>query len=566
MIGPPVLQNNTSKLPECIYWDTAHYNWSSSGCTRIAYDNVSKINTITCACNHLTDFAARFAAIGNENREIFENAAAVFSDEGLKHYAPFYIFTGVFFGIVLLIFSMLTCINNNDSINYARILAKYPEVAQIKLFCEMDDGEFFIDRYYPKIKVKPRIQKINQQIDPYKGYSQIGRFFYIWIRRIYYQHLYFSVFTHFDPRVSKQLRGLLMFIMIINALFITCLLYGYSHAATSESMSITESIVLSLLTAIINVPIIKLFGYVIQSVGLIEYNWRYPYVNEELKRRHKFEKSIAGLSTDTLFTEIKRLMKEKAVPLQKLLKKEGANDMKALRELFHYIRAQIFHAEEEAGVGAAGVVAAEAGTMVPGDAITRLDKKNKYSSEPMSYISSFPVHTTVGGIAMTVSMLYLMWCFIYILLFGAKESNTNDIFYSFMGSELINMLISQPLALFLMPVVGHFFSHTLRRCCKRVTTVKKHSFSNFYFFSDPYAKNDESTALSVSLGYWLFLRGIAQTNSYYTNKVQMEIAIAPTNAIIESLDVNKEQKITSESDMRREKFVAALYYLLLLPY
>jgi hypothetical protein len=510
----------------------------------VGYDNLS----IICACDHLTDFAARFAAIADENREIFANAAAIFSADGLRRYASFYIFTGTFFGVLIFTFSLLTYINNNDSINYARILAKYPEVAQIKLFCK-DGDSFFLDKYYPKIKVHPKKQKINEQIDPYKGYSLTGRFFYIWLRRIYYQHSYFSVATHFDPRVSKQLRGLFMFIVLLNALFITCLLYGYSHADTTEPMSIIESIVLSLLTAVINIPVIQGFRYLIHSVGFVEYNWRYPFLNEELKRRHNFEKNIALLSTNVLFSEIKRLMTEKADPLQVLLKNEATTNTNALKELFDYIQAQIFHKEEEAGTALAEPLVIE------------LDKRNIYEPEPLSWWSSFPVHTTVGFATMVASIIYLVWCFIYILLFGAKESSTNHVFYNFISSELTNIIISQPLALFLMPIIGYFSSHILGRCCKKEST--KHSYSNFYFFSDPYAKENESTALSVSLGYWLFLRGIAQTNSYYTNKVQMEIAIAPPNAIVKSLD-SKEEIIVSESDIRREKYVAALYYLLLL--
>jgi hypothetical protein len=519
----------------------------------VLYDNISAVSSITCACNHLTDFAARFSGIANENRKIFENAGAVFSADGLKRYASFYIFTGTFFGVLLLLFSTLTYINNKDSINYARILAKYPEVAQIKLFCT-DEDNFFLDRYYPKIKTHPKKQKVNQQVDPYKGYSNIGRFFYIWLRRIYYQHSYFSVATHFDPRVSKQLRGLLMSIIVLNALFITCLLYGYSHAGSTEPMTITESLVLSVLTAIINIPVIQGFRFLIQSVGFIEYNWRYPFLNEELKRRHNFEKNISLISTEVLFSEIKRLIKEKSKPLKVLLKKEAINNTESLKELFDYIQAQIFHKEEEHG---------EATTLAA--PIIELDKRNKYDAEPLSCWSSFPVHTTVGGVAMILSIIYLSWCFIYILLFGAKQSDTNQVFYNFISSELINILISQPLALFLMPILGHFFTNVLRRwCCKRDSTTSKHSYANFYFFSDPYAKENESTALSVSLGYWLFLRGIAQTNSYYTNKIQMEIAIASPNAIIQSLNSNNGQNIVNENDIRREKFVAALYYLLLI--
>ena len=528
------VSKNASWSPECIYWDTVAREWSSAGCVISLFDNSS----ISCSCNHLTDFAARFAAIGEENREIFANAGNVFSEEGLRRYASFYIFTGTFFGVLLGIFAYLTYINNKDSLNYARILAKYPDINILYLLKD-DPDDFFIDRYYPKIKLHPKRQKETPDVSPYKGKSFWNSLVFIWLHRIYYQHSYFAVFSKFDPRVSKQLRGVLLFIVILNALFITCLLYGYSRAGSTEPMSISESIVLSVLTAGINIPVIQFFSFLVNKIGYVEYAWRYPYLNEEIKRRHHFENQLKNIPTETLLLEIMKLTKYCGESLDKIILKEQKTGFTKLKDLFSYINSEIsLYVENQHEI-----------KKLEGHLI--LDVRNSYEPANISYM---PVHTQFGAISLCAGFLYIAWCFIYILLFGAKESNSNNIFYTFISSQLINIIISQPLALFLMPIFGHIFSLIFHR------KNTKHSYSNIYFFSDPDAKADESTALSVSLAYWLFLRGIAQTNSYYTNKIAMEIAIAPSNAIVRSLD--ETPRIDTEKPaLDREKIIAGLYFL-----
>jgi hypothetical protein len=70
--------------PLCAWWDDERRGgagWSTEGC---AVTNVSS-TAITCACNHLTDFGARFVALGDEQRTIFseEGIVALFAPDAL---------------------------------------------------------------------------------------------------------------------------------------------------------------------------------------------------------------------------------------------------------------------------------------------------------------------------------------------------------------------------------------------------------------------------------------------------------------------------------------------------
>jgi uncharacterized membrane protein YgcG len=57
--------------PACLWWDGAAESWTTRGCT------VANVTTtsITCACDHLTEFATRFAALGEQQQDVFAQNA-----------------------------------------------------------------------------------------------------------------------------------------------------------------------------------------------------------------------------------------------------------------------------------------------------------------------------------------------------------------------------------------------------------------------------------------------------------------------------------------------------------
>jgi hypothetical protein len=61
-------------VPACLWWDAPAARWSGEGCVVV---NASA-TSVTCACDHLTEFAARFAALAEQQEAVFaQNARLV---------------------------------------------------------------------------------------------------------------------------------------------------------------------------------------------------------------------------------------------------------------------------------------------------------------------------------------------------------------------------------------------------------------------------------------------------------------------------------------------------------
>lgn len=60
----------TERVPLCAAYDLKQNVWSSAGCVPTAHDSSS----VTCSCTHLTDFATRFAAVGQTQQAVFSQA------------------------------------------------------------------------------------------------------------------------------------------------------------------------------------------------------------------------------------------------------------------------------------------------------------------------------------------------------------------------------------------------------------------------------------------------------------------------------------------------------------
>ena len=550
-LSPPLLlQNsikepspipNTTFVPECVFWNTTTLEWSSDGC----FVNSKTSTTIECACTHLTDFASRFQAIAETNKKVFENAGAVFSLDGLRKYANYYIFVGTFFATLLTIFIYVTKINNQNTIKYAKTLAKFSEITILQHFYR---GPFLIDRYYPSIKLHPKEAPETNFVDPYKGLSWIGKLCWIWYNRIFYEHVHLSFFFKFDPRISRQLRALFVFIAILNTLFVSCLLYGYSHSPTGEPMTVAESVVLSLLTSVINIPLVMGFRSLLTYVGFHEYKWRYPYIYDELKTRHIFEEICSKKSVDELWSLI--------IPRRNLLKTFIKYELEYNGDKFKKLWRFAMTKRK----------LSEISSTLPEEFYSKIvDCRLSYDSYT-TWHKYLPVHTWVGWAGLGVGVAYLIWCLNYILLFGAAQSGSDAVFYNFMSSEFTAVLFSQPLSLFLAPIIGYVSSKAIKLCSKKgVSSEELHSYSDIYVFSDPLA-SIASTSLSISFGYWLFLRGIIEANTKKSDRATLEIACAPPKAIVASLEEDEEKakddSKKEHSESEKELCITVLYYLL----
>jgi hypothetical protein len=266
-------------------------------------------------------------------------------------------------------------------------------------------------------------------------------------------------------------------------------------------------------------------------------------LSQELSARHQFENSLATVTNDQILDELAISLPKLLKKIKDVLNKEEVLGSKKLKELFEYVKPRI------SGRDISNKVAKFLNT---------IPLQSDFKSQSNLFLASLPVHTTIGWAGLIGGYIYLIWCFTYILMFGAYQSNSDQIFYNFIATEITNILISQPLILFLTPLLNA----AVGNCVRSSNNSEKKSYSSIYFFSDPDAKKGSSTSLSIGLGYLLFLRGIAETNSNKENRVNMEISVAPSNAIIESLKENDaEEDIDYTENVDREKIIACLYYL-----
>ena len=273
-----------------------------------------KDTSISCNCTHLTDFAVRFKSIIETNDRVFSNIANIFSLEGLKRSLSYFIFAGVLLITIIsgsIYFHKMDLHASQAYSNFLRNLDIFPNLEEIH------GPEFFIDSLFPYIeKTKPSSRNLSSRHTPSRNYLRptstaiFCNIIRTCFHRLPHQHQHLSVYFRFDPLLPRVIRFLFLITVASNTLFVTALLYGYSNITTSsdeKTKSITpiESVVLSLLTLSINIPIVQLFIRGLRWAGRAEFNWRYPYLAQELRIRQIFENEWARSSDNETLSRIR---------------------------------------------------------------------------------------------------------------------------------------------------------------------------------------------------------------------------------------------------------------------
>lgn len=84
-------------IPACGYWDVSSLAWSTRGCVA-AY--VSGASSLTCVCTHLTDFGARFVAVGAAQQALYVPPNVAVSRNGAPLWALLSILCIAFAGAI----------------------------------------------------------------------------------------------------------------------------------------------------------------------------------------------------------------------------------------------------------------------------------------------------------------------------------------------------------------------------------------------------------------------------------------------------------------------------------
>ena len=113
-------------VPLCASFDLAENVWSAAGCQPTASDATS----VTCACSHLTDFAARFATVGQTQQGVFAQALSVSQNSPFSSNTAFvgYVVVFVSCGVLLLCALVLVRWDRASSKRFYESLIADPEL------------------------------------------------------------------------------------------------------------------------------------------------------------------------------------------------------------------------------------------------------------------------------------------------------------------------------------------------------------------------------------------------------------------------------------------------------
>jgi ABC-type multidrug transport system fused ATPase/permease subunit len=354
--------------------------------------------------------------------------------------------------------------------------------------------------------------------------------------RILFQHTQIGAFFKFDPKMPRLFRIMLIFVGLFNSLFLTALLYGYTSYG---SMSLTESFVLSIITAVLNYPSLILLNILMNYAGLHEFKWRYPLLIDELDRRHKYEDEISMYKSKELDDiDIKKIKK---IIIEDIHFSLFNSIYGYWNELFSIIRCKRkkenkYHNNNEKDNNKKDVEVVEErekGSIEK--AYFFATKDYVVPIKQPSYYSLLPFHTTSGGFVFFISIGWLIWCLNYLLLFASvhQSSVSNNILTSFGFTELQTVFITQPISLMIIIFIG-FISNKIKKWCGFHNKIQLESI---YYYSDPYRKQ-YSTELSTRFAFEIFVNipsQISYSINYLPNKIK-NLGYASVESVVEYIE------------------------------
>jgi hypothetical protein len=492
--------------PNCLYWSTNTSSWSSDGCTPTVTNG-----TMNCKCTHLTDFSSRITAIGEANTAVFANAANVYSLSGLTVYAEWF---GIFGGIAaftLLLGMLALRIDNVTNKKYVKQLCRDTVINQV--FDNAPNSAIYI---YDKDSNK-KCKKIIKQSKQIKEEVKINLF-----HRICLQHTRLQFLFRYDPRLARIFRLLAIFTVQYHALFVTAFLYGFTYGGDGKSpMAWYDIIALSLITSLLNIPVIKLIMTSLNTIGLKEYEFKFPLLCEEYRRRVEFEK--LALIYKKKCGAIKE--NDDSDELMKLDELEGGDEDSCMNLFFIYFCCRSSNR----------VQANSLNNLSKKELLVKMIKllKEKYPAIQLrnSFWSNLPCHTPEAWLFLFCATGWLVWCLNFLLLFAAshKKDVGENIMISYATSEITTVFISQPLTILFSYLffkgIHKYDKYIPKSLHKYILIITKYNLPHLYYFSNPWVNTAQSIFTS-KFAYSLFVRCPAIASN--TN----ELNYAPIKAVI----------------------------------
>ena len=523
--------------PKCQYWDSVSNGWSTDGCV----PTFSNATLMVCSCTHLTDFSSRINAVVAAQQTIIANAASVYSLEGLLRFAQWY---GTFGGIALLAMILgyiavsidkrgtrayVAELLHNESINL--FLAHNPDVPVFSYDPASKYSKARTAAYAFASKKKKALPAVTvpqgQGQEPVKRMSCFNR--------IFLQHSRLQFLFKYDPRLSRLFRLLFLFVLQFHSLFVTAFMYNFTY--NGQPMMWYDTIILSLITTALNMPVIRFVMYQMNAIGMKEFQAQFPLLFEEYERRLDFE----------LHAMYYIFKKPSDV--------NGDNDDGSAEAAANELD---FMDDEDSSIFDVIALFLCNRSKPPSrtDALIGLSHKDAMRimvnivKEPYPYYEQYgvgwqnaPCHTWQGALFIACCSGWLGWCLNYLLLFASSHAVEvgAGIMTSYATSEISTIFLVQPMTIMLSTAVYYLVKRYEKVLPAFIVGFfinrKIKSIPSIFYFSDPWNKKSKSPFTS-EFAYNLFVHCPAAASGVN------EMAYASIAALSENIDGSEVNRLS----------------------
>ncbi len=475
-VGFASVENFNKTEQECSYWSTTENKWATDGCTLV----VDAQNNPACECTHLTEFALRFRAIADIQAGIINSLSKLLTLEGLKAAAPILGLLGGLGASVLATLYTLTVLDRNAAKRFAEKLDNSPYFIELRSLLQLPPSDSWDSLAQKRtLNSYPQQQQHNTVTFP----NSIRELLASWIKRSLYFHPWLSIVFRFEPGMPRIFRALFIVASFITTISVSILFYGYKHADTDAKLELSETIVLSLMTTAVSIPLTKIMMFLMQTAGKYEFRARYGHLATEIIKRTQFLSILHKLPSEHLHNELTIIEQrlnhqlynraEEWIAVQTDSENTTSTATATASAAATVSSTLDDNFEEMAGIS---ILYSIFGPLCSRNTekLRALFRKNlnhftTHISATKIFVSrfnhlivkrwpSFPLHTNLSALTLTVLCGWVAWCCTYILGFTSfkSSSTTLTIFETVTYSLITSHLITQPLVQLVLLLVEYY--------------------------------------------------------------------------------------------------------------
>jgi hypothetical protein len=480
-VGFASVENFNKTEQECSYWSTTENKWATDGCTLV----VDAQNNPACECTHLTEFALRFRAIADIQAGIINSLSKLLTLEGLKAAAPILGLLGGLAAAVLATLYTLTVLDRNAAKRFAEKLDNSPYFIELRSLLQLPQSDSWDSLTRRSLTQSPSPQpNVGGEVTTFP--NSIRELLASWIKRSLYFHPWLSIIFRFEPGMPRIFRALFIVASFITTISVSILFYGYKHADTDAKLELSETIVLSLMTTAVSIPLTKIMMFLMQTAGKYEFRARYGHLATEIIKRTQFLSILHKLPSEHLHNELtiieQRLNHELYNRAEEWIAVQTDSENTTTTTATATATASTAAAvsstlndnfEEMAGIS---ILYSIFGPLCSRnhEKLRALFRKNlnhfttrigstkifvsRFNHLIVKRWPSFPLHTNLSALTLTVLCGWVAWCCTYILGFTSfkSSSTTLTIFETVTYSLITSHLITQPLVQLVLLLVEYY--------------------------------------------------------------------------------------------------------------